>query len=64
MKLPEDVPKKGGTHVDHVKAQVATVSPDHGAQHNPESFNDTKEQAMLGEKPAPNIVVNPANGLG
>ena len=56
--------KKGDTHVDHVKAAILKVSPDHGAQHNPESFNDSKEQAQLGEKPGPDVMINPANGLG
>jgi len=59
----DDKSKKGKSHVEHVKAEVLKVSPDHGV-HNPESFNDTREQAMLGEKIGPNVVVNPANGLG
>ncbi len=60
MKISQDKPKKT-THVEHVRAEVEKASPGHQA--GEASFNDLRQEQLLGEKPAPNVAINPANGL-
>lgn len=56
--MHKDVP----THEHHVRAEIDKVHPGHAS--GEVSYNDLAEEQMLGEKPNPNVVVNPANGLG
>ena len=58
MKKPKDMP----THHDHVRAEIDKHHPGHPS--GEASYNDLREEQELGEKPGPNTVINPANGLG